>query len=351
MRAAVFERFNQPLTVREVPDPACPPDGALVKVAACGVCRSDHHAWSGNDPDVVLPHVPGHELAGTVIETGPLCRGFRKGDRVTAPFILGCGTCPDCRGGHPTICDHQHVIGFSAWGAFAEYLPVPRADFNLVRLPDSLPFDLAAAMGCRVTTAFQALAYRARLRPGEWIAIHGSGGVGISAIAIARAMGARVIAVDIRAEALDLARMAGAHEVIDAHAVADPGAAVRDLTGGGVHVSVDALGITDTFRNSIRSLRKFGRHVQIGMPLGTHATVPLPLLELVYSRQIAICGSRGMPAAHFQPLLAMVESGSLDLSSLIRHRIGLEEAGTALAALDGYTGAGITVIDRFTAAT
>src|SRR5690606_7587324 len=109
------------------------------------------------------------------------------------------------------------------------------------------------------------------------------------------------------------------------------------------------LGITDTFRNSIRSLRKFGRHVQVGMPLGSHATVPLPLLELVYSRQIAISGSRGMPAAHFPPLLAMVEAGSLDLTSLIRRRIDLEEAGAALAALDSYSGAGITVIDRFAA--
>lgn len=347
MRATVYETFRQPLEVRDVPDPACPEDGAIIAVRACGVCRSDHHGWTGKDADIVLPHVPGHEFSGTVVATGPLCRRFRKGDRVTAPFILGCGACPDCHGGNATICDHQTVIGFSSWGAFAEYLPVPRADFNLVLLPDSVPFAIAAAMGCRVTTAFQALAGRAAVKPGEWVAIHGSGGVGLSAVMIARAIGARVIATDLRDEALDLARAAGADITINAGAVPDVGARVRELTGGGAHVSLDALGISATFGNSIRCLRKFGRHIQVGMPVGSHTVVELPLLDLVYARQIAIIGSRGMPAVSFRPLLAMVEAGILDLSSLIRGTISLEEAGAALAAMDGFSGGGITVIDRF----
>lgn len=346
MKAALFETFRQPLQIRDLPDPACPADGAIVAVKACGVCRSDHHSWSGADP-VALPHVPGHEFSGVVIETGPLCRGFRKGDRVTAPFILGCGICPDCRAGHATICNDQLTIGFATWGAFAERIAIPRADFNLVALPDSVGFDAAAAMGCRVTTAFQALVERANLRPGEWVAVHGCGGVGLSAIMIAKALGARVVAIDIRAESLELARAAAADAVLDASATADVGAAVRDLTGGGVHVSLDALGVTATFHNSIRSLRKFGRHVQIGMPVGTHVTVPLPLLDIVYARQIAILGSRGMPATGFPALLAMVQAGSLDLAPLIRRRIPLSEAGAALAAFDAFSGAGITVIDRF----
>lgn len=347
MKAAIFETFRQPLQIRDIALPPCPPDGVLIEVMACGVCRSDHHSWSGADP-VALPHVPGHEFAGIVVEAGPLCRRYRKGDRVTAPFILGCGICPDCQAGHATICNEQITLGFGCWGAFAEFIAVPRADFNLVPLPESIGFEQAAAMGCRVTTAFQALLVRGRLQPGEWLAVHGCGGVGLAAILIARAIGARIVATDIRAEALALARAAGADITLDA-TQADIGEAVREATGGGAHLAVDALGIAHTFENSIRSLRKFGRHVQIGMPVGSHVEVRLPLLDIVYARQVSIIGSRGMPAAGFAPLLAMVESGRLDLAPLIRRRIALSEAGDALAALDSFTGAGITVIDRFAA--
>lgn len=345
MKAAVFEAFRQPLALRDVPDPACPPDGVIVEVKACGVCRSDHHSWSGADP-VALPHIPGHEFSGIVLEVGALCRGFKPGDRVTAPFILGCGHCPDCTSGQPTICNDQITLGFAVWGAFAERIPIPRADFNLVRLPEAMGFEIAAAMGCRVTTAFQALVVRGAVKPGEWVAVHGCGGVGLAAIMIARAIGGRVVAIDIRDEALAAARKAGAEAVVNADD-RDVCGAVRDLTGGGAHVSLDALGIAATFGNSIRSLRKLGRHVQIGMPVGSHVEVTLPLLDIVYARQISIAGSRGMPAAGFQPLLSLVQSGALDLAPLITRRIALGQAGAALAAFDSYAGGGITVIDRF----
>ena len=229
MKAAVFESYRGPLEVRTVPDPACPPDGVVLKIEACGVCRSDHHGWSGVDPDVALPHVPGHEFAGTVIAAGPACRNVRVGDRVTAPFILACGTCPDCRGGEPTICNHQFVVGFSGWGAFAEQLAVPHADFNVVKLPDSLGFAEAAAMGCRLTTAFRGLVDRAGLKPGEWLAIHGCGGVGLSAVMIGAAIGAQVLAVDINDEALAMARRLGASATLNPTAVGDAALAVRDL--------------------------------------------------------------------------------------------------------------------------
>lgn len=347
MRAALFETFRQSLKPVEVADPACPADGVVVRVKACGVCRSDHHAWTGVDPDVVLPHVPGHEFAGLVEETGSACHRWKKGDRVTAPFILACGECPDCRGGDPTVCNHQHVAGFSSWGAFAERIAVPHADFNLVRVPDTLDFAEAAGMGCRVTTSFRALVDRARLQPGEWLAVHGCGGVGLSAVMIGAAMGASVCALDVNDEALAMARSLGATVTMNVSNIGDVGGAVRDSTNGGAHVSIDALGITATFENSLRSLRKLGRHVQIGMPVGRHTRPPVPLLEIVYSRQISIMGTRGIAAARFPALLAMVESKRLDISRLITRRISLEEAGDALAAMDGYTGTGVTVIDRF----
>ncbi len=347
MRAAVFESANAPLEVREVAEPVCPDDGVLVQVEACGVCRSDWHAWKGADPDVTPPHVPGHEFAGIVIEVGPDCHRFQVGDRVTAPFILACGHCHECLGGDPTVCGDQDVIGFTAWGAFAERLPLPRADFNLVALPEEIGFVEAAGMGCRVTTAFRAIVDRAKLQPGEWLAVHGCGGVGLAAVMIGTALGAPVLAVDVNEKALALAAELGASKTLNVTGLSDAGEAVRAATGGGAQVSLDALGITDTFHNSIGGLARLGRHVQIGMPLGRHAEPSLPLLELVYARQIAIMGTRGIASGRFPALFAMIASGRLDPARLVTKTIPLEEAGAALAAMDGYAGSGITVIDRF----
>ena len=346
MRAAVMHRFDAPVPVNDVPDPACPVDGVVVAVRACGVCRSDHHAWKGADPDVSLPHVMGHEFAGEIVEVGPECRRFTLGDRVTAPFILGCGHCADCRRGDATICADQHVIGFTSWGAFAELLAVPRADFNLVRLPDRLGFVEAAGMGCRVTTAWRAVTDRAAIRPGEWLVVHGAGGVGLSVVMIAAALGARVVAVAVSGDALEVASQLGADVALDATGVGDVGEAVRTLTGGGAHVSIDALGVGATFENSLRSLRKLGRHVQVGMPVGEHATVELPLLELVYARQLTLHGMRGLDAAGFGPLLDLVDAGRLDPGALVTRRIPLSMVGSALADMDGAPPPGITVVDR-----
>lgn len=353
MKAAICTGPREPIEIAQVPDPACPGDGVVVEVRACGVCRSDHHAWAGADPDVAFPHVMGHEFAGVVAEVGPECRGFAVGDRVTAPFILGCGHCATCRAGEPTACDAQEVIGFTSWGAFAERLPVPRADYNLVRLPDALDFVAAAGMGCRVTTAYRGIVDRAGLAPGEWLAVHGCGGVGLSAVMIGAALGARVLAVDVNGAALDMARALGASAVLNAaggdlggDAGGDVGAAARDLTGGGAQVSVDALGIAATFDASLRSLAKLGRHVQIGMPVGEHAVVPLPLLELVYARQLTLHGSRGMGAPGFPALLGMIEAGRLDPARLVTGTIPLSGVEAALRRMDGYAGHGVTVIDR-----
>jgi alcohol dehydrogenase len=269
---------------------------------------------------------------------------------VTAPFILACGACPDCLGGDATVCNHQFVVGFSGWGAYAERIAVPRADFNLVPLPEKMDFVDAAGMGCRVTTAFRALVDRAKLQPGEWLAVHGCGGVGLSAVMIGAAIGAQVLAIDVNEDAISLAAGLGAEAAIELKGSYDPKDMedeIREVTGGGAHVSVDALGITETFHNSIRGLRKLGRHVQIGMPLGRHAEPSVPLLELVYSRQISIMGTRGIAASRFPALFGMISSRRIQPSRLVTRRIPLEEAGAAIAAMNGYTGSGITVIDRF----
>jgi len=177
--------------------------------------------------------------------------------------------------------------------------------------------------------------------------VHGCGGVGLSAVMIGAALGARVLAVDVSEAALELAQGLGATGTLKVRNTEDVGAAVREVTGGGAAVSIDALGITETFHNSLKGLKKLGRHVQIGMPLGRHAEPPIPLLELVYSRQISIMGTRGIAASRFPALFAMIAAGRIDPARLVTRTIPLEKAGTALAAMDGPTAPGITVIDRF----
>lgn len=346
MRAARLTGFRAPLELGTVPDPACPADGVVLRVLACGICRSDWHAWSGADP-VDLPHIPGHEYCGVVEAVGPLVTGWRLGDRVIAPFILACGTCPDCRAGHQTICRTQVLPGFNAPGAFADYVAVPHADANLARLPEGLDPAVAAAMGCRVTTAWHALTDRAALAPGEWLVVHGAGGVGLSALILGRAMGARVAMVDVVGEKLAYATALGADAVVNAAAV-DAAAAVRDLTGGGADVAIEALGIEATTVAALRSLRKRGRMVQIGMPAGDHTTMRLPM-DLVYSGQLAMYGTRGMPGWRYPSLFSLLAGGRVDLSPLVARRVGLSAASAELAAFDGPTPPGVAVITDFAA--
>lgn len=346
MKAVLFEQFAGPLQVCEVADPAPPVDGVVVRVKANGICRSDWHGWMGHDPDIRLPHVPGHELAGVVEAVGPGVRHWQTGDRVTVPFVVGCGRCPSCRAGDAQVCDDQFQPGFTAWGSFAEFVALPRADLNLVRLPEHLGFVAAASLGCRFTTAFRAVVHQGRVAPGEWVAVHGCGGVGLAAVLIAVAAGAQVVAVDVQDEALGLARTLGAAQALNARETPHVPAAIQDLTGGGAHLSLDALGSRVTCFNSMACLRKRGRHVQVGLLLAEDHHPPLPM-HLVIARELEVRGSHGMPAHAFPALLELVQSGRLDPSLLVRRTVSLAESVQQLAGMGGFRGAGMTVIDRF----
>jgi alcohol dehydrogenase len=345
MRAALLHATRAALSIETVADPACPPDGVVLRVLASGVCRSDWHVWVGADPDVTLPQIPGHEYCGEVIAVGPRVTRWAIGDRVIAPFILACGSCPDCAAGHQTICATQIVPGFTAPGSFAELIAVPRADANLSVLPDAMDPALAAALGCRVTTAWHALTGRAALKGGEWLAIYGGGGVGLSAMLLGRALGARVVVVDVVADKLAHAAAHGADAVVDA-SITDPVAAVREVTGGGADVAIEALGIAETTVNALKSLRKLGRMVQVGMPAGQHVTMPIPM-DTIYAGQLAVFGTRGMPGWRYPSLLSLIAAGKVDLSPLIARRIGLGDVTAELAAFDGPAAPGVAVVTDF----
>ena len=345
MRVAVLRAYNADLSLQSVPDPVCAADGVVLRLLACGICRSDWHGWIGEHPKVKPGAIPGHEYCGEVVEAGPLST-WRIGDRVIAPFILSCGACPECRSGQTTTCRAQRVPGFGEPGAYAEYVSAPHAH-NLARLPDSLSPALAAGLGCRVTTAFHALTGRAALQAGEWVAVHGTGGVGLSVLLIAKALGARVVVVDLVQERLDHALALGAEAAVNV-AEGDVAARIIEITRGGAQVSVEALGIEATTNASLMCLAPMGRHVQVGLPTGHTAVMPINM-NAVYMKQLSVFGTRGMPSWRYPSLLGLIETGRLDVRPILARRVPLSAASAELRAFNGPMPPGVAVITDFQA--
>ena len=344
MKAMLFERFGEAPEIRRVPDPAPAPDGVVIEVMATGLCRSDWHGWMGHDTDIRLPHVPGHEFAGVVAAVGRDVKRFRAGERVTVPFIAACGACPECHAGHQQVCEAQFQPGFTHWGSFAEFVAIDRADANLVRLPDDMAYGTAASLGCRFATSFRAVVDQGRVRGGEWVAVHGAGGVGLSAIMIAAALDAKVVAIDISAGKLELARSMGACATVNASEVSSVVEAVREITDGGAHLSLDALGHSQTCFNSIANLRRRGRHVQVGLMLADHAEAKIPMTQVI-GQELEIYGSHGMQAWRYDAMLAMILSGTLRPERLLGETLSLEGAIPALMAMERQAPDGIAIID------
>ncbi|MBI5104393.1 MAG: zinc-binding dehydrogenase [Solirubrobacterales bacterium] len=290
MRAVVYDAPRAQPRVEEVPEPGPGEHGAVVRVVATGVCRSD---WHG--------------------------------------FVCACGTCAMCAQGDGQVCERQTQPGFMHWGSWAELVRIDHADVNLVALPDDVEAVAAAALGCRVATAFRAVVDVGRVAAGEWVAVHGCGGVGLAAILVAAAAGARVVALDPDPRARELAAEAGADVVLDA---ADGAEAVRAATGGGAHLSLDAIGDAGALDASLEGLRRRGRHVQVGL-LPDPPPVPM---HLVIAGELAVLGSHGMPAHAYPRLLAL----GLPIGRLVTRRIGLDDAPAALVS---PAAGGITVIE------
>ena len=347
MRAAIYTQFQQPLNVDNVPEPECKDEGVVIAVKACGICRSDWHGWMGNDPDIQLPHVPGHELAGVVELVGANVQNFKPGDRVTVPFVCGCGDCPQCLSGNQQVCDRQFQPGFTAWGAFAEKVAIDYAETNLVLLPDEIDFVTASSLGCRFITSFRAVKEQGKVEPDPWVAVWGCGGVGLSAIMIAKGLGARVVAIDIADDKLEFATSLGADAVVNSkNVVVNAVSAVKDFTDGGAHISIDALGHPELAFDSISCLRKRGKHVQVGiMEAGEHRTA-IPM-DLVIGRELEIVGSHGMQAHKYAEMFEMIRDGRLQPEKLIGKAVSLAEGAEQLLNMNAFPSVGVTVITEF----
>jgi alcohol dehydrogenase len=353
VRAVVFDKFGVLPEVRDVPDPVAAPGGVVIEVEATGVCRSDWHSWRGHDPTVKLPHVAGHELAGRVVEVGEAVRGWQAGARVTVPFVCACGSCAECASGNQQICDREFQPGATHWGSFAERVAIDHADVNLVALPDSLSSVVAAALGCRFGTAFRAVLRQGGVRAGQWVAVYGCGGAGISAVLLAVAAGARVVAVDLSADARALAGRLGAAITVDAGEFDRPESIaenVRALTGGGAHVSLDCVGSPGTCAASIGSLRKRGRHVQVGLMPPAQGIAPIPMHRVI-GGELQILGTHGLQAHEYPEMLRVVSGAGINLELLVGKRVGLDDVPRALAEMNDPVPAhaGVTVVEFMTA--
>lgn len=346
MKAVYFENFQGSVEVKNVPNPKVSRDSVIVKVEATGLCRSDWHGWMGHDPDIILPHVPGHELAGIIMEIGSEIRNFKIGDRVTVPFVSGCGHCPECISGNHQVCDNQFQPGFTAWGSFAEFVEIKYADINLVKLPKEIDFVTAASLGCRFITSFRAVIDQGKVAVGQWVAVHGCGGVGLSAIMIAAAAGANVIAVDIDENKLQLAKKVGAITLINAKKVGLVFEEIKNITVRGAHLSIDALGSQETCFNSVSCLRKRGKHIQVGLMTGDHKHPKIPM-DKVVSNELEIIGSHGMQAFRYAEMFEMIKTGKLKPELLVGKTISLKEAPKALMEMDKFENVGVTVINKF----
>lgn len=351
MWAMVMEAVGQPLALERVADPTPDPLSVVLAVDAVGICRTDWHLWHGHwdwlGIAVETPRVLGHECAGTIVAVGSAVTGLEVGQRVVAPFHVACGQCSACLAGRNNICAAADYLGSGIDGGFAQYVHVPRAEVNCRRLPDTVSSPAAAMLGCRYGSAFHALTDVGRLRAGEWVVVAGAGGgVGTSAVQLAAAMGANVVAVDLTEDKLRLAASVGADvTVLGGHP--DTVAQVRDATGGGADVSIGATSDSACVTAGLSLLKAGGRHVQIGMTGAQEkGQVPLPLDDLV-AREIHVAGASGIPHRSLDELIRFVASGRCDPEALITSRLDLTQVNGTFQAMNGAGTPGFTVVDAF----
>jgi alcohol dehydrogenase len=296
----------------------------------------------GHDKDISLPHIPGHEFSGTIETIGDDVSGWSIGQRVTAPFIQACGKCHYCLMDDQQVCEVQEQAGFTYWGSFAEYVEVKNAQTNLVELPESMSYDVAAVMGCRFGTSYRAVVDQAGMTEEEYLVVIGCGGVGLSAVMIAKALGVRVAAVDLNPKALKVAVDFGAEivmERLDSKAISE----IIDWSGRGVHACLDAVGIPGLIDTGLRTLRRRGVFVQVGL-LPDIAGLPGLSMERLVGHELEIRGSHGIQSWKYKEMLDFVVKHDLPVSSMITHITDLRNSIATLTDMDQNRHFGVTMI-------
>lgn len=305
-----------------VPEPG--DDEILVKVAACGVCHTDLHYIEHGVPTFKKPPIIlGHEASGIVERVGARVSHIRKGQRVLIPAVLTCGRCPACRTGRENICQNMRMLGNHLDGAYAEYLVVPAKD--VLDLPESIPLEEAAIIADAISTPYHAVKNRARVQPGDTVAVFGCGGVGINAVQLAAAAGGSVIAVDIHERKLAWAKQFGAAETINAGHVDRVSKEIKKLTGGGADVAMEVIGNPRTIEEAFESVRVGGRLCVVGY---TQENVALSAGKIMF-KEIEVVGSLGCRPIDYVPLIRMVEQGRIDVKRQVTHRFPLDELDKA----------------------
>jgi len=319
---------GSPLQIQEVSEPGIADGDVLVRVRAAGICHSDVHYRAGTSPVRPLPLTLGHEVAGTIEQVGRAVTGPKAGDRVCLHYNVTCGDCPACASGNEQFCPAGRMIGHHRDGGFAERIVVPAR--NALPLPAEIPFEQGATLMCASATAFHALR-KGALRAGETAAIIGVGGLGMSAVQLARAFGAlTVFAVDVREESLELASRYGA-VAVNARA-GDPVDQIRKATAGrGVDVAVELVGASATMHQAVTCLAPLGRAVLVGI---TAETLSLDTYREVLGGEAQIIGSNDHLLSELPTVIEMARRGILDTSRVVTKSIPLD-AGAINAALDG----------------
>lgn len=347
MKAMVLEGVRD-YNLRDVPMPVCPPHGVLIKVMANGICRSDWHKWRGEYPNQKFPMILGHEMSGVVEQVGSQVTRFKVGDRIMVPVGGSEGTCDWCKAGHSNLCETYLVPGIGYNGGFAEYVAVPYADRNVEHLPDNVSFEVGAILSCRTITGYRGVIETGDIRLGEYVAVYGCGGVGLAAVMTAHKCGAFVIAVDIKDEALELAKTLGADYIINAKNV-NPVDEILSITkGNGVEAAVEAMGSYDTVNNALASLAKCGRLIQLGVTsAGPEGYVGVPIFNIV-NKEKRILGSLSSPIQNYKRYLEVIGAGVVDPSPIITKTVCLSEVVDVFEAMDRDDIVGSYVVNDFT---
>jgi propanol-preferring alcohol dehydrogenase len=327
MKAAVLHETHSPLVLEDVEIPSVGPEEALLHIKACGICHTDLNYMDGLKPTGKIPIILGHEAAGVVSEVGKKVMGFVPGDRVVVYFVLACGKCDYCMSGQDNLCDMPiGMFGITRDGGFAEYANVPAR--SLVKVPKGISFEEAALLGCGGLTSYHALKDLAQVNSRDTVAIYGLGGLGMSAIQIAKASDARVIAVDIVEEKLKLAEKLGADCTLNANEINVP-AKIRELTNGkGADAALNFTPNPKVIEEAVKSIRKTGLVVCVGWGLGDF-TFSLNVLDLI-GGELRVVGCRSGRKQNLSELVELLSNGRLNFKYLISHRMPLTEINSAI---------------------